>query len=137
MPFKFVEHTADVGILATGETLEEAIGSTALGMFSFISDLTGVEELETLEVRFQGNNHEELLFNFLDDLLYRFEVNNFLAKRVLVKTCTKRLLEAVVYGEERDKSHRIKREVKGVTYHRLKIEQPKSGGWRIQVYFDI
>ena len=41
--FKLLEHTADVGVVATGDTFAETLGWLARGMFSVIVDLDGVE----------------------------------------------------------------------------------------------
>lgn len=133
--FKILERGSEVGITAQGVNLEQVFAHAAHGMFSLMADLTNVDEKEQIEIKQKGNNLEEMLFNFLDQLLYRFEVNNFLAKRVEVRKCTPRLLEAVAYGEEKDKTHRIKREIRSVTYHKLKIKQ-LAGFWKIQVGFD-
>ena len=136
-PFRIMEHQADVGITAYGQTMEQTFGNAALGMFTILSDLTSVDESETVEVVVKGTNPEELLFNLLDDLLYRFEVDGFLARRVEVKRFTKRQVEATAYGEEKSRHHHIKREIKCVTYHKMKVEQASDGNWKVQVYFDL
>ena len=135
--YKIVEHVSDASVTATGKTLEEAFANTASGMFFLMADLTAVDEKEVVEIKLKGTNLEEVFYSFLDDFLYRFEVQGFLPKRIEVKKCTKRMVEAVAYGEEKDKSHHIKREIKSVTYHRLKVEQGPDGLWKTQVTFDV
>jgi SHS2 domain-containing protein len=40
--FTFLEHTADVGIVTSSDTLDEALAWAAKGMFSAIADLDRV-----------------------------------------------------------------------------------------------
>ena len=42
--FELIDHTADVGILATGKDLQEAFAYAAQGMFSVIVELEDVAE---------------------------------------------------------------------------------------------
>ena len=72
----------------------------------------------------------------MSELLYKYEVNNFLPKKVDISLLTNKDLKAEVYGEKIDlKKHTIDTEIKAVTYHQLEIEKNKD--WKIKVIFDI
>ncbi len=45
--FQFIEHTADIGLMAYGRTLAEAFANAAYGMFSIITELRAVKEIES------------------------------------------------------------------------------------------
>ncbi|MBU4310623.1 archease [bacterium] len=134
--YKILEHTADVGIEARGETLKEAFANTASGMLSIMIDPEKVGEKESYSLQVKGKDEKELLVAFLSELLYKYEVNDILPKRVDISLLTDKDLKAEVYGEKIDlKRHTIDTQIKAVTYHQLAIEKNKD--WKVRVIFDI
>ena len=134
--YRILEHTADVGIEARGETLKKAFANTASGMFSIMIDPEKVGEKESYALKAKGRDKKELLVAFLSELLYKYEVNDFLPKRVSISLLTEKELKAKIYGEKIDlKRHTIDTQIKAVTYHQLVIEKNKD--WKIRVIFDI
>lgn len=134
--YKILEHTADVGIEARGETLKEAFANTAFGMLSIMINPEKVGEEESYSLKVKGRDEKELLVAFLSELLYKYEVNDILPKRVDISLLTDKDLKAEVYGEKLDlKRHTIDTQIKAVTYHQLEIKKNKD--WRIRVIFDI
>ncbi|GBD11073.1 Protein archease [bacterium HR23] len=135
--FTFLEHTADVGIVAEGATLAEAFAWAGMGMFAVIADLSTVREQEKVEVEVTAPDREALLVDFLNELNFLFEARGFLCKRIEVVEMEDTRLRAVCWGEKIDRSrHRIQCLVKSATYHALAL-QPTNGGWRVQVILDI
>ena len=51
--FELIEHTADIGLIAYGETLAEAFANAAYGMFSIIAELDAVRETESRNVEIE------------------------------------------------------------------------------------
>ena len=134
--YRILEHTADVGIEARGETLKKAFANTASGMFSIMIDPEKVGEKESYALKAKGRDKKELLVAFLSELLYKYEVNDFLPQRVSISLLTEKELKAKIYGEKIDlKRHTIDTQIKAVTYHQLTIEKNKD--WKIRVIFDI
>ena len=133
--YKLIEHTADTGLIAYGNSLAEAFGNAAYGMFSIIAELDRVRETETRRFEVSSNDLEGLLFEWLNRLLYYVDVDMLLFKRFEIKTLPENRLKAVCYGEKYDPSrHRLKTGVKSATYHMLKVDGEKN---QVQVIFDI
>lgn len=133
--FDFIEHTADIGLVAYGKTLAEAFGNAAYGMFSIIADLENVAEVESREVALSEEDSEALLFEWLNTLLYIFDVDNLLLKRFDIQEFDGLRLRAVCHGEIYDpERHHIKLGVKSATYHQMKIDKEKN---QVQVIFDV
>ena len=134
--YRILEHTADVGIEAKGKTLKKAFENAASGMLSIMTEPEKVEEKEFYSLKVKGKDEKELLVAFLSELLYKYEVNDFLPKRVNISLLTDKDLKAEVYGEKIDlKRHTIDTQIKAITYHQLVIEKNKD--WKIRVIFDI
>ena len=137
--FKYFEHTADIEFEAYGFSLEEAFCNAALAFYNSIVNLSEIEEREKIEVETEGFDLVNLLYNFLEELLFYFDTKGFLGKRVELKIeKNKKLkLKAKVFGEFFDESkHNYKTEIKAVTYHQMKVEN-KNGRWICHVILDI
>jgi SHS2 domain-containing protein len=133
--FKLIEHTADVGLIAYGNTLAEAFGNAAYGMFTIIAELGTVKETESRQLEVSDNDLEGLLFEWLNRLIYFFDVEMLLFKRFNISDLAENRLKAICYGEKYDPSrHHLKIGVKSATYHMLKVDRGKN---EVQVIFDI
>ncbi len=133
--FQLIEHTADTGLVAYGHSLAEAFANAAYGLFSIIAELRKVREVESLPVAVSAEDAESLLFEWLNNLIYVFEVEHLLCKRFDITEFTQHNLKAVCWGERYDPSrHRLKIGVKSATYHMLKVDGEKN---RVQVILDV
>lgn len=133
--FRLIEHTADTGLVAYGHSLAEAFANAAYGLFSIIAELRKVREVESLPVAVSAEDAESLLFEWLNNLIYVFDVEHLLCKRFDITEFTQHSLKAVCWGERYDPSrHRLKIGVKSATYHMLEVDGEKN---RVQVIFDV
>jgi len=132
--FDILEHTADVGIRASGPTLVRAFTEMARGMFSIIGDAAGCGSRLEVDISAEGHDRESLLHGFLSELLFLHEVEGiFLTEFDLTVD------GHTIRGKGRgcpSSLARILAEVKAVTYHRLKVVQTPDG-WECEVLFDI
>ena len=135
--FEIIPHTADIGIKAFGKTKEEMFKNAALGLFNIIADLKKVKLQESLDLEVEGDTLDDLLVAWLGELLYQSEAKKVLFKEFSFEYFNETRLRAMCYGERIDpKRHRLKREIKAVTYHRLKIKEENSL-WTSRIIFDI
>ena len=133
--FQLIEHTADTGLIAYGNNLAEAFANAAYGLFSIIAELNKVREVESQSVAVSAEDAEGLLFDWMNHLIYIFDVERLLFKRFDVTEFSKRSLKATCWGEKYDPSrHQLKLGVKSATYHMLKVDGEKN---RVQVIFDV
>jgi len=131
--FELVEHTADTGLIAYGHNLAEAFANAAYGLFSIMAELDGVREVESQTVAVSAEDTEGLLFNWLNELIYVFEMEKLLLKRFNITEFGERRLKAECWGEKYDPSrHQLRSGVKSATYHMLKIDEDQ-----VRVIFDV
>ena len=135
--FTLVEHTADVGIVATGATIEEAFSWLAKGMFSIIAELDDIAQEESRDVEVTSSDQAALAVDWLNELLYKYEAEGFLPKEFSVVVDEAHTsLRARCLGEPVDlEKHRILTMVKAATYHGLELSHDSN--WRIQVILDV
>jgi len=133
--FQLIEHTADTGLVAYGHSLAEAFANVACGLFSIITELDQVREVKSRLVAVTSGDVEGLLFNWLNELIYVFEVEHLLFKRFDVYEFTENNLKADCWGETYDASrHQLKLGVKSATYYMLEVNREKN---TVQVIFDV
>jgi SHS2 domain-containing protein len=135
-PFEVIEHTADVGIIAYGQSLEEMFANAARGMMSFLIDFSSVRLIEQRTVTADADDREGLLVAWLNELLVLLNADGFVPGRFTIQDLTDMQLRADVGGEPVDPTrHRFHLDVKAATYHRLEIKQ--DGVWHARVIFDV
>jgi len=133
--FELIEHTSDIGLVAYGKTLAEAFASAAAGMFSIIVELDSLRETESRRLEVSADDIEGLLFEWLNSLLYYFDVETLLFKRFDIMEFEDTRLVAVCRGEKYDPSrHNLKTGVKSATYHMLEVDRETN---KVRVIFDI
>ena len=133
--FELIEHTADIGLRAYGKNLGEAFGNAAYGLFSIITDLRKVRKAESRVVVLQEKSPEDLLYSWLNHLIYLFDAQQILLKQFEIKKFDGQKMKAICYGEIADLSrHEIKIGVKAATFYMLKVDVDKN---EVEVIFDI
>jgi SHS2 domain-containing protein len=133
--FELIEHTSDTGLAAYGKDLPEAFANAAYGMFSIIAELGNVKETESRRIEINEDDPEAMLFEWLNTLLYYFDVENLLFTRFVITEFTEKHMVAQCFGEKYDPArHQLKTAVKSATYHQLTVDKAKN---RVQVIFDV
>jgi SHS2 domain-containing protein len=142
--FKLVDHTADLCIKAWGHTQKELFEEAASGMAIQIYDPVRVEEKEIQKINIEAESIEELLLQWLKEILYRIEQNGILFRRFQIEKDNFTLrnektthIQASLYGERLDPArHDICIEIKAVTRHGLYVK--KNGPWwEGSILFDV
>ncbi|MFX1315627.1 MAG: archease [Promethearchaeota archaeon] len=140
--FKFLDHTADVSVESWGSTLEEAFSQAALSLMSTITPkLNKISPKIEKVIQVEAEDKEALLFDFLSEFLYLFDVYDLIFGSIRVQEIKKienrYKLQALLKGEKFDKDkHDIGIEVKAVTYSFMNIEEKKNLV-KINLVFDI
>jgi len=125
--YEYLEHTADTIVHAKGSDLKEAFEQAALGYYNVLSDTATVEPKITKEVTIESEDYKALLFDWIDNLIYFFDTELFIANEIHISRMEKLesnmiTLSAILHGEVFDlKKHPQESEVKAMTYSFMKI----------------
>ena len=137
MSFELFDHTADIGLRIRAETLPGLFEEAGRALFSaIVVNLDEVRPLQEVAFRVEGADREELLFDWLAELLYRFDTDHFVFSEFRVELGEDKL-QATARGEPIDPDrHDFDADVKAITYHGLKVEQTDNG-WIAEVIVDV
>ena len=139
-PFEILEHTADVGLRAFGETIPDLFSNAARGMIAIA--LEGEPETQTAKPKqcrkftVRGEDREELLVHFLSEVLYALDTEGWQFSDFRIRRIAPRQMWVEAWGERKERSEHSRVAVKAVTYHQVSVTQT-SDGWEAVVYFDI
>ena len=133
--YELIEHTADVGVKAYGNSVAEAFAHAAKAMFDIITDKSQIDVVGQYDIELDATDLELLLVDWLSKLLFLNGAKNLVFGKFEVRIDGTHLV-AHVYGEEYDlKKHKMGVEIKAVTYHMLAVHEKKPVF--VQVLFDI
>ncbi|MCK5043828.1 archease [Candidatus Pacearchaeota archaeon] len=134
--FKFLEHTADIKFQAFGKNIEEAFENSALAMFTSMFE-GKVNKKKSFKINVKGKDFENLLYNFLEELLFLFDSEKFfLANIKNIKIDKENFkLDAEVFGDDTE-NYEIHLDVKAITYNEMFVKEKKDN-WVTQVVLDV
>ena len=135
--YQVIEHTADIGIRVKAKNLRQLFANAGLSVFDIIAEKKPFPKAsqEKINIQQRGNNIEELLINWLNELLFLSATREVIFTGFSIKKIDAGLVEAVgtaVAG----KNYRINTEIKAATYHKLKVTKTKFG-WQAEVILDV
>jgi|ERR1044071_5379717 SHS2 domain-containing protein len=136
-PFEILEHPADIGFRAFGETLPELYASSAIALLSIAGDPSAASPRSEYPLKVESGDPESLMVDWLNEVLYWYDGKRIAFHEFRMGAVTSNAVDAMGLGEPRDpERHRARLIVKAVTYHQLKVEQ-RGGLWVAEVYLDI
>lgn len=135
--YELFEHTADLGLRVKAPDLNTLFAEAATCLYSAMAeDVDTIRPEHVVRIEVAGTDREYLLFDWLKELLLRFETDHILFSRFEVDVRDDGLT-ATARGEPFDPAqHVLSHEVKAITYHGLTVEQTPDG-WQAEVIVDI
>jgi SHS2 domain-containing protein len=131
------EHGADIGIRGIAPTLEQAFEQTAVAMTAVITNPDQVSVFKAVSIRCEATDYEQLLMDWINELVYEMAVQGLLFKRYQVAIHDGILL-ATAYGEAVDRQkHQPAVEIKGATFTELRVYQQPDSSWVAQCIVDV
>ena len=135
--YRQLPHTADLAWRIRGDSLPELFENAAGALVATMTDRRYIRRLEKREITVESPDREALLVDWLNHLLYLFDVAGFLGREFQVTALTDRCLRATAWGERFDpERHPEKTAIKAATYHHLEIV-PRGDGWQATVILDL
>ncbi|MCH8067303.1 MAG: archease [Nanoarchaeota archaeon] len=127
---------ADIAFEIYGKNLNELFENAALAIFEESADLSKVENKEKKSIKLNADNVEDLLYDFLSEILFLKDKDSFLFKKSNVKI-DKNSLKAELSGEQIDREkHELRNDIKAITLHMFKVEKTKDG-YKAVVVVDV
>ncbi|MFH1212748.1 MAG: archease [Candidatus Neomarinimicrobiota bacterium] len=135
--YKIFPHTSDLGVEVTGYSLIELFRKAGMAILDLVTEPETVATHDTIEIVVQADDRELLFREWLSELLYHIFVKEYLFKTLRIAKLDSHSLKAVACGEKIDyRRHKIKRELKSITYHQLQVSEV-DGKWTGRFVIDV
>jgi len=135
--FEIIEHTADKGIRAYGDTPQQALENAAFAMFSLMADLERYHPEREVELVVEAQDAETLLHAWLSELIFYSEVERVLPLQFrIVEFDRWRLAARIAVRNIGPDIQWLGSAVKAVTFHEMVFEE-REGQWVAQAILDV
>ncbi len=132
--FEIGEHTADLELLVRGRRIEDIFLNAARAVLSYTAPGPSAPPTIQKEIHLTAPNREELLVDWLNEILYLQEKEGAVFRSFEVRNLTDREIRAAVSGGKTFSG--TGPEIKAATYHDLYIKETSSG-WEAHVILDL
>ncbi|VVB82353.1 Protein archease [uncultured archaeon] len=133
--FKFLEHTADVKFQAFGKDEEGLFVNSSLALKESICGKIKIKEEKNKIIKAKGKDFESLLYNFLEEIIYLLDAEDFLISKIKEIKIKDFKLSAKISGDKAS-NYNFTNAVKAVTYNDMFVEK-KGKKWVSQVVIDV
>ncbi len=132
---RYGEHTGEVQMDVEAETLAALFEEAARGLAELLAEDTfGPATLPEEHITLSSGDQEALLVEWLNELVYRGEVNKCVYADVRIDSVDEHGLEATVRGRE---PRAPRTAVKAATWHGVRIESHAGGPIEATVVLDV
>ena len=135
MSFKLLDHTADVILRVDAPNFSELLANAGKGLFAAMLDVDKVQPVIQAYFTVSGRSEEELLYNFLEELLVYKDADALAFSRFDIDLHG---LSANVtaHGEHIRREHEPRSDVKAISWHNFRVWRDDTG-WHAEVLLDV
>jgi len=139
--YRFLEDVAiaDIAFEAYGNDLNELFENSALAIFELSADLKTVNSSEKIEIELENEKIDNLLYDFLSEILFLKDSKYMIFKKVKVEIKENKTyqLKATLEGEGiNPEKQNLENDIKAITMHMFEVKKEK-GKWKATVVVDI
>jgi SHS2 domain-containing protein len=135
--YTVLKRTSDLSIRVQGKSQAELLTNSASALFDLMTDLEKVQVRENLPLEVEGVDRDDLIVNWIRELLYLFQGSGYLLREFKIQEARDDYVRAEVSGEKyHPDSHEIRREIRSLIYQQCRME--KTGDqWLARLSFEV
>jgi SHS2 domain-containing protein len=135
--YRLMTRQSELAVRVVGNSQADLFANSAFALFDVMTDLEKIEVKERLPLEVEGADRDDLMVNWMRELLYLYQGSGYLLKEFQIHEVKDTLVKADVCGEKIDPDrHDMKKEVTAVAYHQSHMA--KTGNqWTAQLIFEV
>ena len=136
--YRLTKHQSELAVRVIGESQADLFANSALALFDvMVADVDKIESKERLPLEVEGADRDDLMINWVRELLYLYQSSGYLIKEFVIREVKDTVVKADVAGEKIDPDrHEIKQEIAAVAFHKSRME--KTGNqWTAHLIFEL
>ena len=139
--YKFLEDVAiaDIAYEAYGKGLNELFENAAFAIFELSANLKTVDAVKKLEIKLENEKIDNLLYDFLSEILFLKDSKYTVFKKVKVNIVKNKKyeLKAILEGDTiNPEKQQLENDIKAITMHMFEVKKEKNY-WKATVVVDI
>jgi len=135
--YKVLRRPSELSIKLTGDSQAEILSNAGSALFDLLVDPTTVEAEESIFLEVEGTDSDELMANWIRELLYAYQANGYVLKEFHVQETGNYFVRAEAKGEKSDPDRHEEREDVGAVAGRLCRLGKMGDQWTAQVGFEF
>ena len=135
--YRLTTRQSELAVKVTGGSQADLFANSAFALFDVMLDLDKIEIKERLPLEVEGADRDDLMVNWMRELLYLYQGSGYLLKEFVIRDVKDTSVKAEVCGEKIDPDrHEIKQEIAAVAYNQSRMT--KTGNqWTAQLIFEV
>lgn len=136
--YRITKHQSELAVRVVGDSQANLFANSAFTLFDvMVADLEKVETKERIPLEVEGTDRDDLMVNWMRELLYLYQGSGYLLREFLIREVKDTIVKAEVSGEKIDPDrHEIKQEIAAVAFHKSRMD--KTGNqWTAQLIFEV
>lgn len=135
--YRITPHQSEFVVKVFGSSQAELFENSGWALFDVTADTAKIEIKDRLPLEVEGTDYDDLLVNWVRELLYLYQGSGYLIKECRITELAEKRVKAEVAGEKIDPDrHEIKQEIVAVAYDKSRMV--KTGDqWTAQLIFEV
>ena len=135
--YRTVNRSSDLAVKIFGASQAELFANSGFALFDLLTPIDKVEVKEHMTLEVEGADRDDLMVNWMRELLYLYQGSGYLLKEFVVQEVKDNYIRGEVSGEKFDPDrHDIQREIRAVVSQQSRME--KTGNqWTAQVVLEL
>ncbi len=135
--YRLLRRSNELSIRLAGDSLPQVLAEAGFALFDVMIDPAAVETRESIALEVEGVDHDELMVNWMRELLYAYQANDYVLKEFEVREAGEYFVRAEARGEKYDPDRHEVRETIGAVAERLSHLGKVGDQWTAQVGFEL
>lgn len=135
--YRLTTRQSELAVRIVGNSQADLFANSAYALFDVMTEIEKIEIKDRLPLEVEGMDRDDLLVNWMRELLYLYQGSGYLLKEFQIREVKDTIVKAEVCGEKIDPDrHEIKQEISAVVYHQSRMA--KTGNqWTAQLIFEV
>jgi SHS2 domain-containing protein len=135
--YRLTTRQSELVVRVVGDSQADLFANAAYALFDVMTDIDKIELKDRLPLEVEGVDRDELLVNWIRELLYLHQRSDYLLREFNIQEVKEKGIKAEVCGEKLDPDrHEIKQEIGAVAYHQSRMAQT-GNQWNAQFIFEV
>lgn len=135
--YKVIRRSTELSIRLSGDSRTQILADAGFALLDLLVDLSSVEIRESITLEVEGVDDDDLLVNWMRELLYEYETSGYMLKEFDIQEAGEFAVRVEARGEKFDPDRHEEREAIGAVAERVSHLGKMGSLWTAQVSFEL